>query len=81
LRVRAHVVPLGLIAGWGGGAVSLATFRTERDAMPDATRVVSRVSVCDGLEGMDVARNAESLREIQSSDKSEHSIVPIRYLI
>jgi hypothetical protein len=49
--------------------------------MPDATRVVSRVSVCDGLEGMDVARDAESPKEIQSSDKSEHSIVPIGYLI
>jgi hypothetical protein len=30
---------------------------------------------------MDVARKAESPKEIQSSDKSEHSIVPIGYLI
>ena len=81
MRVRTHVVPLGLIAGEGGGAVSLATFRTEWDAKPNVTRVVSRVSGCDGSEGMDVARKAESPKEIQSSDKSEHSIVPISYLI
>jgi hypothetical protein len=81
LRARAHVVPLGLIAGWGGVAVSLATFGTEWDAKPNVTRVVSRVSGCDGSEGMDVARKAESPKEIQSSDKSEHSIVPIGYLI
>jgi hypothetical protein len=80
-RVRAHVVPLGLIASWGGDVLSLATFRTEWDAKPNVTRVVSRVSGCDGLEGMDVARKAESPKEIQSSDKSEHSIVPIGYLI
>ena len=61
--------------------MSLATFRTEWDAKPDVTRVVSRVNGCDGLEGMDVARKTESPKEIQSSDKSEHSIVPIRYLI
>ena len=61
--------------------MSLATFRTEWDAKPDVTRVVSGVNGCDGLEGMDVARDAESLKEIQSSDKSEHSIVPIGYLI
>jgi hypothetical protein len=54
--------------------VSLTTFGTEWDAKPDVTRVVSRVSGCDGSEGMDVARDAESLKEIQSSDKSEHSI-------
>jgi hypothetical protein len=81
LRAGADVVPLGPIAGWGGDVLSLATFRTERDAKPDVTRVVSRVSVCDGLDGMDVARKAESPKEIQSSDKSEHSIVPIGYLI
>jgi hypothetical protein len=74
--------PVGTdLAGKGGGAVSLATFRTERDAKPDVTRVVSRVSGCDGSDGMDVARKAESPKEIQSSDKSEHSIVPIGYLI
>jgi hypothetical protein len=39
------------------------------------------VSGWEGLEGMDVARKAESPKEIQSSDKSEHSIVPIGYLI
>ena len=81
MRVRAHVVPLGLIAGWGGGVLSLATFRTEWDAKPDVTRVVSRVNGWEGLEGMDVARKAVSPKEIQSSDKSEHSIVPIGYLI
>ena len=81
MRVRAHVVPLGLIAGWGGGAVSLATFGTEWDAKPDVAPDVSRVSGWEGLEGMDVARKAESPKEIQSSDKSEHSIVPIGYLI
>ena len=70
----ADVVPLGLIASWGGGAVSLATFGTEWDAELDVTRVVSRVSGCDGSEGMDVARKDESLKEIQSSDMSEHSI-------
>jgi hypothetical protein len=73
--------PVGTVAGWGGDVLSLATFRTEWDAKPDVTRVVSRVSGCDGLEGMDVARKAESPKEIQSSDKSEHSIVPIGYLI
>jgi hypothetical protein len=81
LRVRAHVVPLGPIAGEGGGAVSLATFGTEWDAELDVTRGVSRASGCDGLQGMDVARDAESLKEIQSSDKSEHSIRSIGYLI
>jgi hypothetical protein len=55
LRAGADVVPLGPIAGWGGGAVSLATFRTEWDAKPNVTRVVSRVSGCDESEGMDVA--------------------------
>ena len=81
MRVRTHVVPLGLIAGWGGDVLSLATSGTEWDAKPDVTRVVSRVNGCDGLEGMDVARKTESPKEIQSSDKSEHSIVPIGYLI
>ena len=61
--------------------MSLATFRTEWDAKPDVTRVVSRVNGCDGLEGMDVARKTESPKEIQSSDKSEHSIGSIGYLI
>ena len=61
--------------------MSLATFRTEWDAKPDVTRVVSRVNGWEGLEGMDVAQKAESPKEIQSSDKSEHSIVPIGYLI
>jgi hypothetical protein len=61
--------------------VSLATFGTEWDAKPNVTRVVSRVPGRDGSEGMDVARKAESPKEIQSSDKSEHSIVPIGYLI
>jgi hypothetical protein len=42
-------------AGKGGGAVSLATFGTEWDVKPNVTRVVSRVSGCDGSEGMDVA--------------------------
>jgi hypothetical protein len=42
---------------------------------------VSRVNGWEGLEGMDVAQKAESPKEIQSSDKSEHSIVPIGYLI
>jgi hypothetical protein len=59
----------------------LATFGTEWDAKPDVTRVVSRAPGRDGSDGMDVARVAESPKEIQSSDKSEHSIVPIRYLI
>ncbi len=67
--------PVGTdLAGKGGGAVSLATFGTEWDAKPDVTRVVSRVSACDGSEETDVARDAESPKEIQSSDKSEHSI-------
>ena len=81
MSVRAHVVPLGLIAGWGGGAVSLATFGTEWDAKPDVAPDVSRVSGCDDSEGLGAARDAESPKEIQSSDKSEHSIVPIGYLI
>ena len=61
--------------------MSLATFGTEWDAKPNVTRVGSRVPGRDGSEGMDVARKAESPKEIQSSDKSEHSIVPIGYLI
>ena len=59
----------------------MATSGTEWDAKPDVAPDVSRVSGWEGLEGMDVARVAESPKEIQSSDKSEHSIVPIRYLI
>jgi hypothetical protein len=47
--------PVGTVAGWGGDVLSLATFRTEWDAKPNVTRVVSRVSGCDGSEGMDVA--------------------------
>jgi hypothetical protein len=74
--------PVGTDRGLGWRRVlSLATSGTEWDAKPDVTRVVSRVNGWEGLEGMDVARKAESPKEIQSSDKSEHSIVPIGYLI
>jgi hypothetical protein len=72
---------LGLIAGWGGDVLSLATSGTEWDAKPNVAPDVSRVNGWEGLEGMDVAQKAESPKEIQSSDKSEHSIVPIGYLI
>jgi hypothetical protein len=54
---------------------------TKRDAELDLTPGVSRVSGCDDSEGLGAARDAESPKEIQSSDKSEHSIVPIGYLI
>jgi hypothetical protein len=79
---RGTCCPVGTDRGLGWRRVlSLATFGTEWDAKPDVTRVVSRAPGRDGSDGMDVARVAESPKEIQSSDKSEHSIVPIRYLI
>jgi len=47
---------------------------TKRDAELDVTPDVSRAPSREGSDGMDVARKAVSPKEIQSSDKSEHSI-------